>query len=55
MTRARPTGFEGELERRLAMLERGEDVKRRLPLADTAVLAAITLGSFAAVLIAQVV
>lgn len=54
MTRQRPTGFEGELERRLAILARGEDVDRRLPSADTMVLAAITIGSFVAVLIAQV-
>lgn len=53
MTRPRPTGFEGELERRLAILAHGEDMDRRLPAADTMVLAAITMGSFAVVLIAQ--
>lgn len=54
MTRPRPTAFEGELERRLAILSRGEETDRRLPAADTAVLAAITIGSFVAVLITQV-
>lgn len=53
MTRPRPSGFEGELERRLAILARGEDKDRRLPWADSAALAAITFGSYAAVLIAQ--
>lgn len=53
MSRPRPTGFEGELERRLAILSRAEDVDRRLPSADTMALAAITIGSFAVVLIAQ--
>lgn len=53
MTRPRPTGLEGELERRLAILARGEDVDRRLPRADTMVLAAITIGSFGVILIAQ--
>lgn len=53
MTRPPPTAFEVELERRLAFLERGEDVERRLPWADTAALAAITMGSFAIVVLAQ--
>lgn len=53
MTRPRPTGFEGELERRLAILSRGEGTDRRLPPADTAALVAITIGSFVVVLIAQ--
>ncbi|WP_373491310.1 hypothetical protein [Parasphingorhabdus sp.] len=53
MTRPRPTSFEGELERRLAILARCEDVDRRLPSVDTWVLAAITVGCFAIVLIAQ--
>jgi hypothetical protein len=54
LSRPRPTGFEGELERRLAILEQGEDADRRLPRVDTIALAAITAGSFAIVLIAQV-
>lgn len=54
MTRPRPTAFEGELERRLAILSRADNTERRLPSADTAALAAITIGSFVAVLIAQV-
>lgn len=53
MTRPRPTAFDGELARRLAILERGEEAERRLPRADTIALAAITAGSFAIVLIAQ--
>lgn len=53
MTRPRPTAFEGELERRLVILERGEDVDRRLPTADKVALATITIGSFAIVLVAQ--
>ena len=53
MTRPRPTAFEGELARRLAILERGEAADRRLPGADVALLAAITVASFAIVLIAQ--
>ncbi|MGB3470460.1 MAG: hypothetical protein WBA51_06550 [Erythrobacter sp.] len=53
MTRPRPTAFESELERRLAILARGEDTDRLLPATDTIALAAITLGSFACILIAQ--
>lgn len=53
MTRPRPTAFEGELERRLAILEQGEEADRHLPKADTIALAVITVGSFAIVLIAQ--
>lgn len=53
MTRSRSTAFEGELERRLAILAQGEEADRRLPLADTIALAAITAGCFAVVLIAQ--
>ena len=55
MTRPRPTAFESELVRRLAVLERGEEIDRRLPKADAAALAAITVASFAIVLIAQAV
>lgn len=54
VTHPRPSAFEGELERRLAILSNGEDTDHRLPSADTAVLAALTIGSFVAVLIAQV-
>jgi hypothetical protein len=54
LTRPRLTGFEGELERRLAILEKGEDADRHLPRPDTIALAAITAGCFAIVLIAQV-
>lgn len=53
MSRPQPTAFEGELERRLAILAREEETDRRLPWADSAALAAITAGSFVAVLIAQ--
>jgi hypothetical protein len=53
LTRPRPTAFEGELERRLAILAQDEGADRRLPVADTMALAAITIGSFAVVLIAQ--
>lgn len=53
MTRPPPNGFEDELERRLTVLAQGKDVDRRLPSADTMALAAITIGSFAVVLIAQ--
>lgn len=53
MTRPPPTPFERELERRLAILSRAKDVDRRLPIADTMALAAITIGSFAVVFIAQ--
>jgi len=53
MIRPRPTDFEGELERRLAILAQGEDRDRRLPQADTIALAVITAGCFAIVLIAQ--
>lgn len=54
MTRPRPTAFEGELERRLAILSNGEEADRRLPAADGAALAALTIGSFVVVVIAQV-
>ncbi len=54
MTGPRPTGVEGELERRLKILARAEEPQRRLPFADTMAFAAITIGSFLAVLIAQV-
>lgn len=54
MTRQRPTAFEGELERRLMILSRADSAERRLPWADSAALAAITIGSFVAVLMAQV-
>lgn len=54
MTRPRLTALEGELERRLAILSNTEETDRRLPRADTAALAALTIGSFVAVLIAQV-
>lgn len=53
MTRPRPTAFESELVRRLTILKRGEEIDRRLPGADVALLAAITVASFAIVLIAQ--
>lgn len=53
MTRPQPTAFEDELERRLAILSRAEDAERRLPWVDSAALAAITIGSFTIVLIAQ--
>lgn len=53
MNRPRPTAFEDELERRLAILSLAENAERRLPWADSAALAAITIGSFVAVLIAQ--
>jgi hypothetical protein len=53
MTRLRTEAFERELERRLAILAAGEETDRRLPRVDAAVLSAITLGSFAAVLVAQ--
>lgn len=53
MSRQRPSAFEGELVRRLAILSRDKEVDRRLPRADTIALAAITIGSFAIVLIAQ--
>ncbi|MGB7418628.1 MAG: hypothetical protein WA918_05565 [Erythrobacter sp.] len=53
MTGPRPDNFERELERRLRVLERGEDVDRRLPSADAIALAAVTIGSFAIVLVAQ--
>lgn len=53
MTRPRPTAFEGELERRLAILAQDKGADRRLSVADTMALAAITIGSFAVVLIAQ--
>ena len=53
MTRPRPTAFEGELERRLAILAQAEQTDRRLPPADTIALAVITAGCFAIVLIAQ--
>lgn len=53
MTRPRPTALEGELERRLAILSQDEGAHRRLPLADTMALVAITIGSFLVVLIAQ--
>lgn len=53
MTRPQPSDFEGELERRLSILSREEETDRRLPSADSAALAAITAGSFVAVLIAQ--
>ncbi|QPL40763.1 hypothetical protein IT881_06040 [Erythrobacter sp. A30-3] len=53
MSRPRPTAFEGELERRIAILSRGDEVDRRLPVADIWALAALTIGSFAIVLIAQ--
>lgn len=55
MTRPRPTAFEGELERRLAILANGDQADRRLPTADSIALAAITGGCFAIVLIAQAV
>lgn len=53
MNRPPPTAFDAELERRLAILARGEEVDRRLPKADAIALAAITVASFAIVLIAQ--
>ncbi|AOL24601.1 hypothetical protein Ga0102493_11468 [Erythrobacter litoralis] len=53
MTRPRPGVFEDELERRLAILSQGEETDRRLPASDAVVLAAITIGSFAVVLVAQ--
>lgn len=53
MTRPRSSAFEDELERRLAILSRVEETDRRLPAADKAALAAITIGSFAIVVIAQ--
>ncbi|KPQ26472.1 MAG: hypothetical protein HLUCCX21_05345 [Porphyrobacter sp. HL-46] len=53
MIRPRPCGFESELERRLAILSNAEDTGRRLPWADTGVLAALTIGSYVAVLIVQ--
>ena len=53
MTRPQLTALERELERRLAILSRVEETDRRLPAADTAALATITIGSFAIVLIAQ--
>ncbi len=46
-------GFEGELDRRLAELAHAKEPPRLLPLADMLALAAITLGSFVAVLVAQ--
>lgn len=55
MTRPRPTAFDDELERRLAILARMGETGRRLPPVDTVGLAAITIGSFAIVLIAQAV
>ena len=54
MTEPRPTGVEGELERRLNVLAREKETQRRLPLADTMALSAITIGSFVAVLMSQV-
>ncbi|NJO55745.1 MAG: hypothetical protein HC834_04595 [Rhodospirillales bacterium] len=53
MRRLRTTALDRELARRLAILARGEEVDRDLPKADTIALAAITIGSFAIVLIAQ--
>lgn len=53
MTRPPAPSFTEELERRLAILLEGKEMDRRLPVSDTAVLAAITTGSFAVVLIAQ--
>lgn len=53
MTRPRPTAFEGELERRLAILANGDEADRRLSKADSIALAALTAGCFAIVLIAQ--
>ncbi|MEE4152630.1 MAG: hypothetical protein V2I27_00570 [Erythrobacter sp.] len=53
MTRLRTTGFEAELEGRLAILAQGDGCDRRLPKADTIALAVITAGCFAVVLIAQ--
>jgi hypothetical protein len=53
MTRPRPTAFEGELKRRLAILANGDEADRRLPTTDTFALAAITAGCFAVVLTAQ--
>lgn len=50
----RPTGVEDELERRLTVLAHVKETHRRLPLADAMALTAITIGSFVAVLIAQV-
>lgn len=55
MNDPRPTAFDEELKRRLAILARGEEADRRLPMADAWVLAAITAGSFAIVLIVQAV
>lgn len=53
MTRPRPTAFEGELEHRLAILAHCENTERRLPQADSLALVAITMTSFAVVIIAQ--
>jgi hypothetical protein len=53
LSRPRPTSFDEELERRLAILARCEEPDRRLPRTDTIALAAITAGCFAIVLIAQ--
>lgn len=55
MISKRPTAFDGELDRRLVILSRGEEIDRRLPKADSAALAAITIGAFLVVLIAQAV
>jgi hypothetical protein len=54
MTRPQLTAFERELERRLAILSCEKETDRRLPAADTAALATITIGSFAIILIVQV-
>jgi hypothetical protein len=53
LTRLRPTAFEDELERRLAILSHVEETDRRLPWVDSAALAAITFGSFVATLSVQ--
>jgi hypothetical protein len=53
MTGPPPTAVERELERRLIILTSAEEPHRRLPFADTMALAAITISSFLAVLIAQ--
>ena len=53
MNRLRPSAFEAELARRLAVLSRGEGGHRRLPASDMAALAAITVGAFVLVLLAQ--
>ena len=53
MSRAPEPSLEEELERRLALLSRGEPIDRRLPPADTLALAAITVGSFVLAISAQ--